>query len=129
MKGLGIASLTFDWSVVASYLGSPLISPFFAIVNVFVGYFAVVYILIPVAYWGLNVYHAKTFSIFSSHLFNSQGQIYNVSAIVNEKFEIDLPAYEQLGSINLSIFFLMAYGLNFAAVVATLTHVAMFNGK
>ncbi|KAK6125538.1 hypothetical protein DH2020_040717 [Rehmannia glutinosa] len=129
MKGLGIASFTFDWSVVASFLGSPLVSPFFAIFNVFVGYFGVVYVLIPVAYWGLNVYHAKTFPIFSSHLFNSQGQIYNVSAIVNDKFEIDLPAYEKLGRINLSIFFAISYGLNFAAVVATLTHVAVFNGK
>ncbi|KAK6150847.1 hypothetical protein DH2020_015779 [Rehmannia glutinosa] len=122
MQGLGIASFTFDWSVVASFLGSPLVSPFFAIFNVFVGYFGVVYVLIPVAYWGLNVYHAKTFPIFSSHLFNSQGQIYNVSAIVNDKFEIDLPAYEKLGRINLSIFFAISYGLNFAAVVATLTH-------
>ncbi|KAI3465134.1 hypothetical protein Pfo_021797 [Paulownia fortunei] len=129
MKGLGIASLTFDWSVVASFLGSPLVSPFFAIFNVFGGYFAVVYILIPVAYWGLDVYHAKTFPIFSSHLFSHQGQTYNVSAIVNEKFEIDLPTYERQGHINLSIFFSLSYGLNFAAVVATLTHVAMFNGK
>ncbi|KAK4428593.1 Oligopeptide transporter 4 [Sesamum alatum] len=129
MKGLGIASLTFDWSVVASYLGSPLVTPFFAILNVFVGYFAVVYVLIPIAYWGLDVYHAKTFPIFSSHLFNRNGQIYNVSAIVNDKFEIDLPAYERQGRINLSIFFALSYGLNFAAVVATLTHVIMFNGK
>ncbi|GFQ04754.1 oligopeptide transporter 4 [Phtheirospermum japonicum] len=129
MKGLGIFSFTFDWSVVASFLQSPLISPFFAIVNVFVGYVGVVYVLIPVAYWGLNVYHAKTFPLFSSHLFNSQGGTYNVSAIVNDKFEIDLPAYEKQGRINLSIFFSLSYGLNFAAVIATLTHVALFNGK
>ncbi|KAL0352608.1 UNVERIFIED_CONTAM: Oligopeptide transporter 4, partial [Sesamum calycinum] len=129
MQGLGIASLTFDWSVVASFLGSPLVTPFFAILNVFVGYFAVVYVMIPIAYWGLNVYNAKTFPIFSSHLFTRTGQIYNVSAIVNDKFEIDLPAYEQQGRINLSIFFALTYGLNFAAVMATLTHVIMFNGK
>ncbi|KAL0361315.1 UNVERIFIED_CONTAM: Oligopeptide transporter 4 [Sesamum radiatum] len=129
MQGLGIASLTFDWSVVASFLGSPLVTPFFAIVNVFVGYFAVVYVMIPIAYWGLDVYHAKTFPIFSSHLFTRNGQIYNVSAIVNDKFEIDLPAYEQQGRINLSIFFALSYGLNFAAVMATLTHVIMFNGR
>lgn len=129
MQGLGIASFTLDWSVVASFLGSPLVTPFFAIFNVFVGYVAVVYMLIPFAYWGLNMYNAKTFPMFSSHLFNSQGHIYNVSAIVNDKFEIDLPAYEQRGHINLSIFFALSYGLNFAAVLATLTHVALFNGK
>ncbi|CAI9771308.1 unnamed protein product [Fraxinus pennsylvanica] len=129
MKGLGIASFTTDWSVVASFLGSPLVTPFFAILNVFVGYFAVVYLLIPVAYWGLNLYSAKTYPLFSSHLFDHVGQNYNVSAIVNDKFEIDLPAYEKQGHIYLSIFFVLSYGLNFAAVVATLTHVGMFNGK
>ncbi|XP_075511800.1 oligopeptide transporter 4-like [Primulina tabacum] len=129
LKGLGVGSFTFDWSVVASFLGSPLVTPFFAIFNVFVGYVAVVYALIPTAYWGFNLYNAKTFPLFSSHLFNSRGETYNVSAIVNEKFEIDLPAYEERGLINLSIFFSLSYGLNFAAVVATLTHVAMFNGR
>ncbi|GER53541.1 oligopeptide transporter [Striga asiatica] len=129
MRGLGIFSMTLDWSVVASYLGSPLVSPFFAIVNVFVGYAAVVYLIMPVAYWGLNLYSAKTFPIFSSHLFNRNGGTYDVSSIVNDKFEIDLPAYEKQGRINLSVFFALTYGLNFAAVMATLTHVAFFNGK
>ncbi|PKI65712.1 hypothetical protein CRG98_013901 [Punica granatum] len=35
--GLGLGALTLDWSAVASFLSSPLISPFFAILNVFVG--------------------------------------------------------------------------------------------
>lgn len=129
MKGLGIGSLTLDWSVVASYLGSPLITPFFAIVNVFVGYTIVLYLVIPLSYWGLNLYQAKNFPIFSSHLFNAQGQLYNVTAIVNDNFEIDMPAYEKQGRINLSVFFALTYGIGFAAVVATLSHVALFNGR
>ncbi|CAK9181405.1 unnamed protein product [Ilex paraguariensis] len=129
MRGLGLASLTLDWSVIASFLSSPLVTPFFAIFNVFVGYALVVYLLIPIAYWGLDLYSAKNFPIFSSHLFTAQGQTYNVSAIVNEKFEIDMPAYEKQGHINLSIFFALSYGANFAAIVATLAHVALFNGR
>ncbi|KAI8004707.1 Oligopeptide transporter 2 [Camellia lanceoleosa] len=129
MKGLGIGSLTLDWSVIASFLGSPLITPFFAIVNVFVGYVTVIYVLIPILYWGVNLYHARNFPIFSSHLFNGQGQLYNVTAIVNDKFEIDMPAYLKQGRINLSVFFSLTYGLGFAAVVATLSHVIMFNGR
>lgn len=129
MRGLGIGSFTFDWSVVASFLSSPLVSPFFATVNVLVGYVAVVYVLVPVAYWGLNVYNAKTYPFFSSHLFDKNGQPYNVSAIVNDKFEIDMPAYEKLGHVNLTMFFAVTYGLTFAAVIATITHVACFNGK
>ncbi|KAL3504978.1 hypothetical protein ACH5RR_034819 [Cinchona calisaya] len=129
MHGLGIGSFTFDWSVVASFLLSPLVSPFFATVNVLVGYVAVVYVLVPAAYWGLDMYNAKTYPFFSSHLFNKQGQQYNVSAIVNDKFEIDMAAYEQQGHVNLTMFFAITYGLTFAAVIATITHVACFNGK
>ncbi|KAJ8551102.1 hypothetical protein K7X08_000472 [Anisodus acutangulus] len=129
MQGLGIFSFTFDWAVIASYLGSPLVYPFFAIVNVVVGYIGIVYILIPISYWGLNLYNAKNFPLFSSQLFDARGQIYNVTSIVNDKFKIDKVSYAQHGRVHLSMFFAVTYGLNFAAVVATLTHVALFNGK
>ncbi|KAL4604385.1 hypothetical protein ACB092_10G189500 [Castanea dentata] len=129
MNGLGLGSFSLDWSVIASYLGSPLISPFFAIVNVAVGYVLVLYVLIPIAYWGVNLYDAKNFPIFSSHLYNAHGKTYNVSAIVNDKFELDLPTYEKQGRINLSIFFALSYGIGFAGIISTLTHVALFNGR
>jgi hypothetical protein len=29
------------------------------------------YVVIPISYWGLNVYDAKTFPIFSSHLYDA----------------------------------------------------------
>ncbi|XP_008800083.1 oligopeptide transporter 4-like [Phoenix dactylifera] len=129
MRGLGIGAFTLDWSAVSSFLFSPLVSPFFAIVNVFFGYVLIVYIVTPVAYWGLDLYHAKTFPIFSSHLFTSAGQNYDVHAIVNNKFEIDVQAYEKQGKISLSIFFALSYGLGFATIAATVTHVAFFYGR
>ncbi|KAK6257132.1 hypothetical protein QUC31_000591 [Theobroma cacao] len=129
MDGIGIGSFAIDWSVIASFLGSPLVTPFFAIVNIFVGYALFMYIILPIAYWGVNVYNAKNFPIFSSHLFNHKGEPYNVSGIVNDKFEIELPAYEQQGRVNLSVFFSLTYGIGFAAIIATLSHVAVFNGK
>ncbi|KAL5559911.1 hypothetical protein UlMin_036122 [Ulmus minor] len=109
MRGLGIGAFSLDWSVIASYLGSPLISPFFAIANVAVGYFITMFLVVPIAYWGVNLYSAKNFPIFSSHLFDAQGQIYNVSSIVNKKFEIDMDAYQNQGRINLSSYFALSY--------------------
>ncbi|KAK6116184.1 hypothetical protein DH2020_008453 [Rehmannia glutinosa] len=90
LNGLGLGALTLDWSTVASFLFSPLISPFFAIANVFIGYFMIMYIVIPISYWGLNVYNAKTFPIYSADLFTANGQEYDISAIVDHKFELDL---------------------------------------
>lgn len=129
MNGLGLGAFTLDWSGVASFLFSPLISPFFAIVNIFVGYAVIMYAVIPIAYWGFNMYNANRFPIFSSDLFTSRGQEYNVSAIVNENFELDHVKYHQQGRINLSVFFSLTYGFGFATVAATLTHVAFFYGR
>ncbi|CBI35438.3 unnamed protein product, partial [Vitis vinifera] len=129
MRGLGLGALTLDWTVVASFLFSPLVSPFFAILNIFVGYVLLVYAVIPLAYWGFDMYNAHRFPIFSSHLFTSQGQLYDIGAIVNDKFEINRQKYEEQGRINLSIFFALSYGFGFATIASTLTHVALFYGS
>ncbi|XP_030443443.2 oligopeptide transporter 4-like [Syzygium oleosum] len=129
MQGLGLGALTLDWTAVASFLFSPLICPFFAIVNVFAGYALIIYVVIPIAYWGFNLYSANIFPIFSSHLFTVQGERYNITAIVNDKFELDIPKYEEQGQIHLSMFFALTYGFGFATIASTLTHVAFFYGR
>ncbi|KAJ8640515.1 hypothetical protein MRB53_017209 [Persea americana] len=129
MHGLGLGAFTLDWSAVAAFMFSPLIYPFFAIANIYVGFVIIVYIAIPVAYWAMNLYDAKTFPLFSSHLFTASGQNYNISAIVNDKFEIDMQAYNSQGQIHLSMFFALTYGFGFATIASTLTHVALFNGR
>ncbi|XP_011003045.1 PREDICTED: oligopeptide transporter 4 [Populus euphratica] len=129
MRGLGLGAITLDWSVVASFLFSPLISPFFAIANVLVGYVFIIYVAMPLSYWGLDLYSARKFPIFSSHLFTAEGHKYNITAIVNNKFQLDLPNYEQQGRIHLSMFFALTYGFGFATIAATLTHVAFFYGR
>jgi len=129
MKGLGLGAFTLDWSIVSSFLCSPLISPFFATVNIFFGYVFFVYLIIPIAYWGFNLYNAKTFPIFSLQLFMSNGTKYNIPSIVNSQFELDNDAYNQHGKVNLSIFFALTYGLSFATIAATITHVSLFHGK
>ncbi|XP_048134738.1 oligopeptide transporter 4-like [Rhodamnia argentea] len=129
MQGLGLGALTLDWTAVASFLFSPLICPFFAIMNVFAGYALVVYVAIPLAYWGFNLYGADRFPIFSSHLFTNQGQTYNISAIVDENFELDVAKYGEQGRIHLSMFFALTYGFGFATIASTLTHVGFFYGR
>lgn len=129
MKGLGLGATTLDWTVVASFLFSPLICPFFAIMNIFVGYALVVYVAIPLAYWGFNWYDADRFPIFSSHLFTKQGQTYNITAIVNSNFELDVAKYEEQGRIYMSMFFALTYGFGFATIASTLSHVGFFYGR
>lgn len=129
LNGLGVGAITLDWSAVASFLFSPLISPFFAIANVFVGYFVIMYIVIPISYWGLNVYSAKTFPIYSADLFTADGQEYDIPAIVNNKFELDVGQYLKQGRIHLSTFFTLTYGFGFATIASTVSHVVLFYGR
>lgn len=128
LKGLGIGSLGFDWSTIASYLGSPLASPWFATANVALGFILVMYVITPIAYWH-NAYNAKNFPIFSSKLFTRSGSLYNISSIVDSRFHLDREAYARMGPVHLSTFFAMTYGLGFATLAATLMHVLLFNGR
>ncbi|KAE8055073.1 hypothetical protein FH972_011939 [Carpinus fangiana] len=128
LYGLGIAAVGLDWSTISAYLGSPLASPWFATANVAAGFVFVMYILTPICYW-LDVYKAKTFPIFSEDLFTSTGQEYNISSIIDSNFHLDLAAYEREGPLYLSTFFAMTYGVGFAALTATVVHVALFHGR
>lgn len=86
------------------------------------------YIITPIAYW-LNVFKAKNFPIFSDGLFTSTGQSYNISAIIDSNFHIDMEAYEREGPLYLSTVFAMSYGVGFACLTATVVHVIIFNGR
>ncbi|BFG32055.1 hypothetical protein CerSpe_183290 [Prunus speciosa] len=128
LYGLGIGTVGLDWSTISSYLGSPLASPWFATANVAAGFFFVMYILTPFCYW-LNVYKAKTFPIFSDTMFTSDGQEYNITSIIDSNFHLDIEAYDREGPLYLSIIFAITYGVGFAALTATIVHVALFHGR
>ncbi|KZV27075.1 oligopeptide transporter 7-like [Dorcoceras hygrometricum] len=128
LQGLGIGALGFDWSTISSYLGSPLASPWFASANVGVGFFLVMYVMVPLGYWS-NLYNAKNFPLYSSDLFKKNGSTYNTEAIINSNFNLDKAAYNKSGQLYLSTMFALTYGLGFATLSATLVHVLLFNGK
>lgn len=128
LHGLGVGAIGLDWSSISSYLGSPLASPWFATANIAAGYFLMMYVITPIMYW-LNVYKAKTFPIFSDNLFTTNGQKYNISAVVDSNFHIDLDAYEKEGRLYLSTFFAMTYAFSFACLTATIVHVILFHGR
>ncbi|KAJ8755034.1 hypothetical protein K2173_015546 [Erythroxylum novogranatense] len=128
-NGLGIGSFGLDWSTIAGFLGTPLANPFHTIANIMVGFFIVVYIITPGLYW-TNTYDAKKFPILTSHTFDSTGQTYNVTRILDPlSFDINLQEYNNYSKLYLSVLFATVYGLSFANLTATVSHVALFHGK
>ncbi|XP_057725512.1 oligopeptide transporter 1-like [Arachis stenosperma] len=129
VSGLGIGSFALDWNTVAGFLGSPLASPAFALINMLVGFVAFMYIVLPLFYWN-NVFDAKRFPFISSHTFDFTGQKYNVTRILNVKtFDIDMESYQNYSKLYLSVTFALVYGLNFASLTSSISHVILFHGK
>ncbi|KAL7143053.1 hypothetical protein ABFS83_08G165500 [Erythranthe nasuta] len=129
LHGMGIGSFSLDWSAVVSFIGNPISTPAFAIVNVLVGFFLVMYVMTPLTYYN-NVYSAKKFPIFSPHTFDQNGQTYNISRVLNsESFDLNMAGYEGYSKLYLSVLFAFTYGLGFASLAATITHVGLYHGK
>ncbi|KAF5730459.1 oligopeptide transporter 1-like [Tripterygium wilfordii] len=126
-NGMGLGSFGLDWSTVA-FLGSPLATPLFAIFNVFAGFILFLWVLVPIVYYS-NAFEAKRFPFFSSRTLDSTGKTYNVSRILTDDFDINIGAYNNYSKLYLPAMFAFIYGISFATLTATITHVALFHGK
>ncbi|XP_042482991.1 oligopeptide transporter 1-like [Macadamia integrifolia] len=129
LHGLGLLSFGLDWNVVSSFLGSPLASPAYSIICSLVGAFLALYCAVPIIYW-TNGFEAKRFPIFSSYTFDKSGNPYDVKRILDKKtFNFDQGAYNSYSEVYLSAIFVFAYGMSFATLAATVSHVTLFNGR
>nr|ADW09325.1 oligopeptide transporter 3 [Noccaea caerulescens] len=127
--GLGVGAFTLDWAGISAYHGSPLVAPWSSILNVGVGFIMFIYIIVPVCYWKFDTFDARKFPIFSNQLFTSTGQKYDTTKILTPRFDLDINAYNNYGKLYLSPLFALSIGSGFARFTATLTHVALFNGR
>ncbi|THG11367.1 hypothetical protein TEA_018869 [Camellia sinensis var. sinensis] len=89
--GLGVGAFTLDWAGISAYHGSPLVSPWFSILNVGFGFILFIYIVVPICYWKFNTFDAQKFPIFSSQLFTSTGQKYDTTKILTPQYELNIP--------------------------------------
>ncbi|KAE8714867.1 Oligopeptide transporter 3 [Hibiscus syriacus] len=127
--GLGVGAFTLDWAGISAYHGSPLVAPWSSIVNVGVGFIMFIYIIVPICYWKYNTFDAQKFPIFSNQLFTSSGHKYDTTKILTPQYQLNIPAYNSYSKLYLSPLFALSIGSGFARFTATLTHVALFNGR
>ncbi|KAG6469701.1 hypothetical protein ZIOFF_070631 [Zingiber officinale] len=128
-KGLGVGAFAIDWATATAWLGSPMAAPPFVLVNVLAGYVILIYILMPLCYW-TNIYDARRFPFLTSRLFDRGGAPYDLDRILEaESFSLDVRQYESYSDIYMSTFFAISYGIGFATLTATLSHVFLFDGQ
>ncbi|XP_077230153.1 oligopeptide transporter 3-like [Tasmannia lanceolata] len=128
-RGLGVGAFTLDWAGISAYHGSPLVTPWFSILNVAVGFIMFIYIIIPLCYWKYNTFDARKFPIFSSELFTSTGHKYDTTKILTPQYDLNVAAYDSYGKLYLSPLFALSIGSGFARIAATITHVLLFHGS
>jgi OPT family small oligopeptide transporter len=126
-SGLGLFPLTFDWSQIA-YIGSPLVVPFWAALNVIGGLVIVMWVLAPIMYYTNSLYTAHM-PILSSAAFDNTGQVYNVTRILTPGFVFDQAAYEDYSRVFLPATYVLSYALQFAALPALIVHTVCFHGR
>ncbi|KAF9575926.1 hypothetical protein EC968_000887 [Mortierella alpina] len=126
-NGLGIGVIALDWSAASAYV-APLVTPWFAQVNILIGFILVVYIMVPWAYY-TDLWHSKNFPIISAGLYLENGTEYNKSLVLDSKGLLDDNAYIAYGPLRMDSFFALTYGIGFAGLSATVMHVILYNGS
>jgi hypothetical protein len=61
--------------------------------------------------------------------FDNTGKPYNISKVINADMSFNVEAYRAYSPLFLPAFFVIAYGLSFAAITATLTHTFLYYHK
>ncbi|KAF5624340.1 OPT family small oligopeptide transporter [Fusarium sp. NRRL 52700] len=116
-SGLGLLPFTFDWSQIA-YIGSPLVVPVWAILNVLASLVFWIYIVSPALYYS-NTWFSAHLPLQSNSIFDNTGEVFNVSRVVNKKdgFTFDHDLYAQYSDIYLPVTYaLNTFGLSFATI-------------
>ncbi|CEJ86992.1 Putative Sexual differentiation process protein isp4 [[Torrubiella] hemipterigena] len=126
-SGLGLFPMTFDWAQI-TYVGSPLLVPFWAAVNVMGGLSIVMWILAPLCYY-TNVLYSSYMPILSAAVFDNTGKVYDVSKILTPEFLFDREAYAAYSRVFLPITYVLSYAVQFAGLTALLTHTLCWHGR
>ncbi|KAK5190926.1 hypothetical protein LTR99_000130 [Exophiala xenobiotica] len=126
-SGLGLFPMTFDWAQIA-YIGSPLLTPWWAAANVVGGLVLVMWIVAPILYYK-NVLFSGYLPILSSAVFDNAGKPYDVSKILTADFLFDKVAYDNYSKVYLPITYVLSYGVQFASLSALLTHTTCWHGR
>jgi hypothetical protein len=126
-SGLGLFPLTFDWAQI-TYVGSPLLVPFWAAVNVVGGLVIVMWIIAPIFYYS-NVLYTSFMPMLSAAVFDNTGKVYDVSKILTPDFVFDREAYQNYSRVFLPVAYMLSYGVQFAGLASLLTHTFCWHGR
>lgn len=117
----------FDWSQVA-YNTNPLLSPSWAAVNVFAGFAAFFWIVVPGIFY-TNTWFTAYLLLMTSDVYDRTGAVYDTARVISPQSTLDLEAYKSYSPPYLGATFAFVYGLSFASITGVLTHIGVWHYK
>ncbi|KAG9062071.1 hypothetical protein KI688_006793 [Linnemannia hyalina] len=126
-NGLGVGAISLDWNNIVAFLGSPLVVPWWAQVNIALGFFLIAWVMVPIAYYN-NLWDAHRFPILNGKLFTMNGDDYPVLSVLDtETLSLSRPDYDSFGPLRISTFFALTYGIGFAGLTSMITHTWLYH--
>ncbi|KAG2142311.1 OPT oligopeptide transporter protein-domain-containing protein [Suillus bovinus] len=126
-SGLGMTIVTFDWTQI-TWIGSPLMYPWWAEVHIFFGFVLFFWIITPILYY-TNTWDLAYFPLNDSNPYDRYGNVYNVSAVLSASNRFNLTAYENYSPLYLPATYAMTYMLAFALSTCVLVHTILYHGR
>lgn len=93
VTGLSLLPITFDWTQIAGFVGSPLIPPWHAIANTLIGVVFFFLFLTSILHYS-GAWYSQYLPMSDPNTYDNTGKPYNVSRILTPEFTLDLEAYQ-----------------------------------
>ncbi|KAJ7339942.1 OPT oligopeptide transporter protein-domain-containing protein [Mycena albidolilacea] len=126
-SGLGMSVLTFDWAQV-TWIGSPLMVPWWAEVHVFLGFVLFFWVLTPALYYS-NTWSLAYFPISANIPYDRFGNQYNITHVLTLQDTFNATAYGEYSPLYLPATYAMTYLLAFALSTCVIVHTLLYHGR
>ncbi|KAG0013319.1 hypothetical protein BGZ81_001089 [Podila clonocystis] len=123
-NGLGIDVIALDWTAASMYI-SPLVTSWFAQLNILVGFILVVWSpgpTTPISGTPRTI-QPLPLSCTRPTVLNDKSQVLDADGLLDENL------YRAYGPLRMNSFFALTYGVGFAGLTSTLVHVILSHGK
>lgn len=125
--GMGLSVITFDWTQI-TWVTNPLMVPWWAAIQTFVGFVIFYWIIMPALYY-TNTWHLAHLPMFSSTPYDRFGQPYDVSRVLTSGQQLNLTAYEEYSPLYLPGAYSITYLVAFILSSAVLVHTILYYGR
>ncbi|EIN06776.1 OPT oligopeptide transporter [Punctularia strigosozonata HHB-11173 SS5] len=125
-SGLGMSFLTFDWTQI-SWIGSPLMVPWWAEVHIFGGFVFFYWFLAPIFYY-TNVWKLSYFPISANDPYDRFGNTYNVTRVLQTDDTFNRTAYDEYSPLYLPASYAITYLAAFALMTCVIVHTLLYHG-